>query len=956
MDFLEQIVGSTTEESAGNGTKVHPSVLSAHSRAVLNRPVASYPVTTGALPSTSTVRPADSTVPVVSTLPADPTGPAGSTGRIPMVSLLLVNFNGKDHLGPCLDSIAELDWPADFLEVLCVDNDSHDGSRDLLALRYPWVKVLPQESNLGFSPAVNLAAEEATGDVVALLNNDMKVDRGWLRALVSHYDPSNGIVCVAGTIVNWEGTRLDFGDAGINFYGFGSQPSHDVPIDDARIVDGAILPFACGGSMLVQREVFLHLGGFDAAFFAYFEDVDFGWRLQVCGYRTRLAANARSFHRHHGTSSQFRVHERMVLFERNALRTIIKNADADNLPKLLASALMLVSVRAAHDARSSRAEFDVGVGADEMENVHRLGNSRMHAVNDVVQDLPELMLLRRSIQELRQVPDSVIFTTFGDPFVPLGNDSPGFVESMGDVARLFNIGELFSQNPVSHFVVLSSSDVIGERMAGTAIRSWELACAVGQHVRVTLASPTPVGRTHPAVDVCEFASSDELQALVDSADAVLVFGFDLKRYEFLAGTRALVIVDLYDPWVFGSLEQYDSMERSAAEQQKDHEIATLNELADIGDFFLCASERQRDFWSGMLASRGRLDKAAHEQHQTLRALIDVVPFGVPDTPPSPSLGPVLKGGRYPSINADSKVVLWGGGTWDWFDPLGTVEAFVQVQKKIPEARLFFMGLELEGRGVPEMASTRRLIDRCHELNLIERGLVVLGPWVPYDERGAFLLEADIGVVAAKDLAEARLAFRTRMLDHFWAGLPTLSTSGDVLSELVSDRHAGLVVEPNSVAELAAAMERLLTDCDLRATATANSLALADQFRWSKVVSPLATMLRDPGPWRASRARRARVVGAADRTGQWGPSAPGTEIVGTATTDRTRMSRRERELSERIETLRIERDTAVHTRNETAVLLNDVQSRFAALNTVPAPPSLTGRAKQVLRILKRLARR
>ena len=871
------------------------------------------------------------------------------------MSLLLVNFNGLDHLAPCLDSLADLEWPTDRLEVLCVDNASVDGSVEFLASHYPWVKVLPQDSNLGFSPAVNLAAEQATGDVLALLNNDMRVDPGWLRGLLSQYDPADGVVCVAGTIVNWEGTHLDFGAAGINFHGFGSQPGHNVAIEDAKIVDGAFLPFACGGSMLVQREVFLGLGGFDPAFFAYFEDVDFGWRLQVHGYRTRLSAEARSFHRHHGTSSRFRVHETMLLFERNALRTVIKNADESNMARLVAAALMLSSVRAGHDAGSIRAEFDMGVAAEEMQTVHRLGDSRMHAVNDVVSDLPDLIRLRGEIQAGRQVPDAKIFATFGDPFVPLGNDSPAYVEAMGDVARLFNIGVMFSESPISHFVVLSSSDVIGARMAGTAIRSWELACALGQHVRVTLASPTPVGRTHPGVDVVEFSTNDELQSLVDTADAVLVFGFDLKRYGFLAGTRALVIVDLYDPWVFGSLEQYDNMERAAADAQKDHEIETLNELADIGDFFLCASERQRDFWSGMLASRGRLDKAAHEQHTTLRALIDVVPFGVPDRPPVASATPVLKGGPYPSITSDSKVVLWGGGTWDWFDPLGTVEAFVRVQRRIPEARLFFMGLELEGRGVPHMASTRRLIERCHELGLIASGLVVLGPWVPYDERGAYLLEADIGVVAAKDLAEARLAFRTRMLDHFWAGLPTLSTSGDVLSELVSEAGAGLVVAPNSVDDLAEAMERLLTDGDLHAEMRTRSAALADRYRWSAVVTPLATMLREPGPWRASRARRQRVVDSAARTGQWGPCAPGTTVVGSVATPRTRLSDRERELVETVESLLVERDTAVHTRNETAVVLNDLQLKLAAALNPKSKPSMVDRVRGMLKHVVRLVR-
>lgn len=800
------------------------------------------------------------------------TGPDGPGGRspvtgspltgLPSVTLALVNYNGRAHLGPCLDAIAALDYPRDLLEVVCVDNASTDGSRELLASRYPWVKVLAQDTNLGFSPAVNLAAELGTGTLLALVNNDMRVEPGWLRALVAGFDRTTGHVCVAGTILNWEGTRLDFGDAAVNFHGFGAQPGHDLPIAEARIVDGAELPFACGGAMLIDRRLFCDLGGFDPGFFAYFEDVDLGWRLQVCGYRTRLAAGARSYHRHHGTSSRFRMHERILLLERNALRMLIKNLDDEHLPRLLAAALLLAPVRADHDARSDRRAFDVGQGADELHTVHRLATARMHAVADVVADLPGLLALRRSVQSRRQVPDRAVLATFGDPFRPLGNDSPPYVEAMGRVAELLRIGELFTDLPVTRLVVVSASDVIGPRMAGTAIRAWEIACALGQHVQVTLASPVPVGRTHPAVDVCHFTHEDQLRALVEGADAVVIFGFDLVRYPFLATTRALTIVDLYDPWIFGSLEQYDTMTLAEAERQKRHEIDTLNALVDCGDLFICASERQRDFWTGMLASRGRLDKTAHEQHPTLRSLIDVVPFGVPDEPPSPGPAPVLTGGGFPGLGPDSKVVLWGGGTWDWFDPIGTLDAFLQVQRRVPEARLFFMGLELEGRGVPEMSTTRRLVARIRDERLVERGLVAVGPWVPYDERGRFLLEARVGVVAAKDLAESRLAFRTRMLDHFWAGLPTLATSGDVLADLVDGRGAGLVVAPNDVDALAAAMERLLTDDALWASASASARELADAFRWSKVVEPVTAMLLNPGPWRAARAARlgARAVG------------------------------------------------------------------------------------------------
>lgn len=814
-----------------------------------------------------------------------PTGPVDHS--LPTVTVILVNFNGRDHLGPCLDSIAALDYPAGNLHTICVDNDSRDGSRELLASSYPWVEVLPQSTNLGFSPAVVLAARHATTECVALVNNDMRVDPGWLRALVSQYDPAAGFVCVAGTILDWEGATVDFADATINFHGFGQQQGFGMPVAEAEAkgllgpaADGRVLPFACGGAMLVRRDVFVELGGFDPAFFAYFEDVDFGWRLQVCGYRTRLAAHARSFHRHHGTSSRFATHERILLLERNALRMLLKNASDETLPTLLSAALLLAARRAKADARSDRASYEIGVKADEMEPVHRIGTSRMHAVNDVLDDLDAILAQRRDIQARRQVDDATVFASFGKPLEPLGNDSPPYTATLDRVARLLGVDGLFAEVPAKRFVVLSSSDVIGDRMAGTAIRAWEIARSLGRHVPTVLASPKAVGRTDPGVEVVHFEDTAELFQLVDHADAVLVFGFDLKRYPFLAHTRALVVVDLYDPWIFGSLEQYDTMTREEAEGAKAHEVGTLNELMDVGDFFICASERQRDFWVGMLASRGRLDKVAHDHDRHLRKLIDVVPFGCPAGEPTVPPSPVLRGGRFPGIGPDDRVVLWGGGTWDWFDPLGVLEAFERVRVDVPSARLFFMGLELEGRGVPEMATTKRLKERAHELGLVESGVVVFGPWVPYDERGWYLREAHVGVVAAKAMAESRLAWRTRMLDHFWAGLPTITTAGDVLSDVVQEEGAGIRVPANDVDAMADALRRMLSDDTFRTSCADASRRLADRYRWDDVVGPLVSLSRDPGSWRAARADRGRRVG--------GPSG-GTLAAGAASVETARLA-------------------------------------------------------------------
>jgi GT2 family glycosyltransferase len=355
---------------------------------------------------------------------------------LPSLSVLIPNWNGVALLPTCLASVAALDYPADRIETIVVDDGSTDGSTNLIAEQHPSVRLVVHDENLGFAAACNTGARAATSECVAFLNTDMRVEPGWARSLAAAYDPGRGYVCVAGVILDWDGAYIDFAGGWTSFHGYVGHEDYGKPVTDVRIVDGRDLLFACGGSMLVQRDVFLETGGFDPAYFAFFEDVDFGWRLWLFGHKVRLAANARSFHRHHGTVSALALDQRERLYERNALLTLLKNLDRDNLGRLLAPSLFLLVKRALLDERAPVYGGETGGPS----------SSPLRAVDDVLRDLPGVLERRREVQGRRLRGDQDIFALFGRPFTPLLVEE-SYVNASRQLRALFDVDALFAPPP-----------------------------------------------------------------------------------------------------------------------------------------------------------------------------------------------------------------------------------------------------------------------------------------------------------------------------------------------------------------------------------------------------------------------------------------------------------------------------------------------------------------------------
>ena len=262
---------------------------------------------------------------------------------------------------------------------------------------------------------------------------------------------------------------------------------------------------------------------------------------------------------------------------------------------------------------------------------------------------------------------------------------------------------------------------------------------------------------------------------------------------------------------------------------------------ECGDAFICASERQRDLWLGALIALGRVGAERYQEDHSLRSLVDVVPFGLEPSPPRHDRD-VLRG-VVDGIELDDLLLIWGGGIWNWFDPLTVIRGVAQLAD--PGVKLYFLGTRHPNPGMPEMEMTRQAIALAEELGLRGRSVFFNLGWVPYDERASYLLEADIGVSAHFDELETRFAFRTRLLDCFWADLPTITTTGDTLADLVRERSVGRVVEvgdvdgwAQSIAELALPKERERARSGLG--------ELRAELTWPRVVEPLRMLLRGDG--------------------------------------------------------------------------------------------------------------
>lgn len=264
----------------------------------------------------------------------------------PDVSIIIVNWNGRQYLDACLSAVAAQQGVS--AETILVDNGSSDGSAAYVSERYPWVRLVRLSENRGFAGGNNAGVREARGRFVALLNNDTSADPGWLKALVAAVDGDDGVLATSRIVYMHDRRVIDSAGDGLLRWGGAFKRHHGDSVDAA--MESKEVFGVCGAACLISRRVFDELGGFDEHLFVSHEDVDLSYRARLRGYRCRYAADA--VVAHHGSSTLGRSSSVAVFHgQRNLEWVYLKNTPASLLLRTLPGHLVYVAAAAAHFTR-----------------------------------------------------------------------------------------------------------------------------------------------------------------------------------------------------------------------------------------------------------------------------------------------------------------------------------------------------------------------------------------------------------------------------------------------------------------------------------------------------------------------------------------------------------------------------------------------------------------------------
>jgi len=399
-----------------------------------------------------------------------------------------------------------------------------------------------------------------------------------------------------------------------------------------------------------------------------------------------------------------------------------------------------------------------------------------------------------------------------------------------------------------HRILVLAKAGAGSMMSSPGIRALNVARVLARALPesdVVLAVPGSTDLVPDAPFHVATYTARSLPRLVLGFDVVISQGFPPTTLPAFFGRR--FVLDFFTNFLIEGLEYRREHVTPALRQAwLDSQRTYLNLQLTLADFVICANERQRDAWLGMMSCLGLVTGAVYDRDNTLRALIDTAPYGVrPDAIPSAderAAQPVLKG-VFPGIGRQDTVILWNGGILKWYDPLTVIRAMARIVPRRPDVKLLFLGTKYPVTGFDPGATVDEAYALSRELGLLGHHVLFNEGWLPYNLSGRYMAEADIGVSAYYDNLETHFSYRTRLVDFLWAETPVVCTRGDVIAEMVERRELGIAVPERDVDAMTSALLRLIEDRAFYERCKRNLRALKPELAWERTLAPLVAFCR-----------------------------------------------------------------------------------------------------------------
>jgi len=261
------------------------------------------------------------------------------TTALPLVSVVIVNYNGLRFLPGCLGSLAHTTYPE--LEILLVDNASTDRSVAFVEENYPQVRIIRSEINRSYAGGNNLGIRAAHGKYIVLLNNDTEVVPGWLEPLVDELEQDPEVAACQPKILQLthKDTFEYAGGSGgfMDRYGFPflrGRVFYSLEKDQGQYDDATDIFWASGAALAIRKDALDEVGLLDEDFVLHMEEIDLCWRLQLHGYRLRVRPDA-TVHHYGGGTLGHEKYAKMYHNHRNSVFILLKNYDFGRLLAVL---------------------------------------------------------------------------------------------------------------------------------------------------------------------------------------------------------------------------------------------------------------------------------------------------------------------------------------------------------------------------------------------------------------------------------------------------------------------------------------------------------------------------------------------------------------------------------------------------------------------------------------------